>query len=80
MGSDGHGDSAVESAIFQWLFSGRFGKLNCTLVRGKGIGSVAKRFGSSGTWLRCAVNSAGLAIGLPMTSFLVVEWDLDVTA
>ena len=25
----------MESAIFQRLFPGRFGKLNCTLVRGK---------------------------------------------
>jgi len=35
MGSDEHVDPTLESAIFQWLFSGRFAKPNCTLVRGK---------------------------------------------
>src|SRR6266851_4532249 len=38
MGSDEHVDSAIDSAVFQWLFSGRFGTLNCTLVRGNAIG------------------------------------------
>jgi hypothetical protein len=49
MGSDGHVDSAIESANFQQLFSGRFGKLNCTLVRAKRTGSGAHvRLGQEG--------------------------------
>jgi hypothetical protein len=32
MGSDEHVDSAIDSAVFQWLFSGRFGTLNCTAI------------------------------------------------
>ena len=35
MGSNGHVDSAIESAVFQWLFLWRFGNFNFTLVRGK---------------------------------------------
>jgi hypothetical protein len=40
MGSDGHVDSTIESAIFQQLFFGRFERLNCTLVPRKLTGSV----------------------------------------
>jgi len=43
MGSDEHVDSTMESAIFEWLFFGRLGKVNCTLVRGKRIESVQCR-------------------------------------
>jgi hypothetical protein len=40
MGSDEHVDSAIESAVLQSLFSGRFDNLNCTLVRGERTESV----------------------------------------
>jgi len=43
MGSNEHVDSAIESAVFQWLFLGRFGNFNFTLVRGKRTGSLKWR-------------------------------------
>jgi len=43
MGSNEHADSAIESAVFQWLFLGRFGNFNFTLVRGKRTGSLKWR-------------------------------------
>ena len=43
MGSDEHVDSPIESAVFQWLFFGRFGNFNFTLVSRKRTGSVKWR-------------------------------------
>jgi hypothetical protein len=43
MGSNEHVDSAIESAVFQWLFLGRFGNFNFTLVHGKQTGSLKWR-------------------------------------
>ncbi len=43
MGSNEHVDSPIESAVFQWLFLGRFGNFNFTLVRGKPTGSLKWR-------------------------------------
>jgi hypothetical protein len=43
MGSNEHADPAIESAVFQWLFLGRFGNFTFTLVRGKRTGSLKWR-------------------------------------
>jgi hypothetical protein len=51
MGGDEHVDSAIDSAVFQWLFPGRFGTLNCSLVRGNTIGICRSGPPSESCWV-----------------------------